>query len=403
MTWRPSSALLAAVAGLVVLGTVSSCGPALTGSSSALKSPDSDLASVGVQAPSSGARVLFSPGDPKATVNPDTTLKVVASGGRLTTVSVKESNGTDVAGALSPAGDVWTSNKATLPFGETFTAQATAVDPQGISTNGSTTFRVRNAVSVKATITPSEKSVVGVAMPIIVRFNKEPSDRASVEAALSVRSTPEVTGSWGWVGSQEVHWRPKAYWPAGTDVTVRANLADLSIGNDQTGDANVVRHFTIGQATVIKVGIDTHELRFFQGGALVRTIPVTTGKVGFGTRSGIKVIMNKERTRIMDSVTVDIPAGSSDAYRLKVEYAMRLTNSGEFIHAAPWSVGAQGRANVSHGCTGMSMSNAAWLFERSKIGDPVEYTGSVKPMTLTNGYGDWNLTWNAWGKRSAAV
>ncbi len=37
---------------------------------------------------------------------------------------------------------------------------------------------------------------------------------------------------------------------------------------------------------------------------------------------------------------------------------MRLTYSGEFIHAAPWSVGSQGSANVSHGCTGMSTANA---------------------------------------------
>jgi len=33
------------------------------------------------------------------------------------------------------------------------------------------------------------------------------------------------------------------------------------------------------------------------------------------------------------TTTVDIPAGSPDAYRLKVEYAMRLTWSGEFLHA----------------------------------------------------------------------
>jgi len=103
----------------------------------------------------------------------------------------------------------------------------------------------------------------------------------------------------------------------------------------------------------------------------------------------------------MDSTTVDIPANSSDAYRLKVEYAMRLTNSGEFLHAAPWSVGSQGRANVSHGCTGMSMSNARWLFSYLKVGDPVQYSGGSKPMTLTNGWGDWNLSWNAWSARSA--
>ena len=42
---------------------------------------------------------------------------------------------------------------------------------------------------------------------------------------------------------------------------------------------------------------------------------------------------------------------------------MRLTYSGEFLHAAPWSVGSQGYANVSHGCTGMSTANAQWLYD----------------------------------------
>ena len=80
---------------------------------------------------------------------------------------------------------------------------------------------------------------------------------------------------------------------------------------------------------------------------------------------------------------------------------MRLTYSGEFIHAAPWSVSSQGVANVSHGCTGMSTENAGWLYAMSRRGDVVEYTGSDKPMTLDNGYGDWNASWSDWKNGSA--
>jgi hypothetical protein len=80
---------------------------------------------------------------------------------------------------------------------------------------------------------------------------------------------------------------------------------------------------------------------------------------------------------------------------------MRLTNSGEFIHAAPWSVGSQGNANVSHGCTGMSTEDAAWLYAMSVRGDVVEYTGSDRPMTFDNGYGDWNKSFRDYQKGSA--
>ncbi|MDA8437872.1 MAG: L,D-transpeptidase, partial [Propionibacterium sp.] len=97
-----------------------------------------------------------------------------------------------------------------------------------------------------------------------------------------------------------------------------------------------------------------------------------------------------------DSTTVDIPKNSPDAYHLDVQYAMRLTWSGEFLHAAPWSVASQGVANVSHGCTGMSTANAKWLFDFSHAGDVVVYTGSNRQMTLSNGIGVWNASWSQW-------
>ena len=408
---RTSPTVIAACIVLCVSVTLTACSGASTDSSAsnggagtnADSGPDLSLATPGTGSTKSSATVLFAPGDPQASVAPDAEIKVVAAGGKLTSVVIRANDGTRMSGALSPAADVWTSSPQTLPFGQTFNAQAFAVDRQGLSTSASTTFKVRNADLVSANISPAENAVVGVGMPIIVRLSRAPSDQAAVQSALSVSSTPSVEGAWGWVSDSEVHWRPKNYWPAGTDVTVRASLGDVSIGNDQTGSASVARSFRIGKTTVLKVGIDTKQMTVTSGGSVVRTIPITTGKEGFTTRSGIKVIMSKERSRIMDSVTVDIPRGSSEAYRLKVEYAMRLTNSGEFIHAAPWSVGAQGRRNVSHGCTGMSTSNASWIYDFAKVGDPVEYTGSLKPMTLTNGYGDWNLSWKSWGKRSAAV
>ena len=71
---------------------------------------------------------------------------------------------------------------------------------------------------------------------------------------------------------------------------------------------------------------------------------------------------------------------------------MRLTYSGEFLHAAPWSVASQGHENVSHGCTGMSTANADWLYHLTNVGDVVEYTGTDKGMDLTNGFGDWNAS-----------
>ena len=78
--------------------------------------------------------------------------------------------------------------------------------------------------------------------------------------------------------------------------------------------------------------------------------------------------------------------GAREEYDLRVKYAMRITSSGEFLHAAPWNAAYFGRRNASHGCVGMSTGDAAWLFNRTLIGDPVVTTGTSRRMEHGNGY-----------------
>ena len=137
-------------------------------------------------------------------------------------------------------------------------------------------------------------------------------------------------------------------------------------------------------------------------GADVKTIPITGGKAGFETRSGTKVIMEKFQQLRMDANTIGIEPGDPNYYDIPdVKFAMRETNSGEFLHAAPWSVGSQGKANVSHGCIGMSTANAQWLFGIAKVGDPVVVTGTNRGLEAGNGWTDWNVSYDKWKSGSA--
>ena len=151
---------------------------------------------------------------------------------------------------------------------------------------------------------------------------------------------------------------------------------------------------------VSTVNTQTHRMTVTQNGKVLRTLKVSTGRPGnkTETRSGIKVILSRESEHIMDSTTVGIPKGQPGYYRLKTEWAMRLTWSGEFLHSAPWSVGSQGSANVSHGCTNLSPSDAKWLFDRSKMGDVVKFVGSTRGLEEYNGYTMWNQTARAVGR-----
>lgn len=255
-----------------------------------------------------------------------------------------------------------------------------------------------------AAVTPSTGSVVGVGMPVMVRFGTtiRPSQRAAIERALVVKTTPTpVVGSWSWTGSREVHYRPRAYWPAHTTVQVRLALNGVRAGSAVWKFRNRTTTFTTGDAVVSKVDLKKHKMTVTRNGKTLMVIPVTGGKPGFTTRSGTKLIMEKYRYKTMDAATTGTPRGSSEYYRIRVQYAMRVTNSGEFLHAAPWSVASQGRANVSHGCVGMSVANAGKLYAVSRIGDPVVVTGTTRKTEPGNGWTDWNVSWAKWTAGSA--
>jgi lipoprotein-anchoring transpeptidase ErfK/SrfK len=154
---------------------------------------------------------------------------------------------------------------------------------------------------------------------------------------------------------------------------------------------------------VMRAHIPSYTMKVFRNGELLRTIPISAGKDGFTTRSGTKVIVEKHRYKDMQSASIGIgDEADPEFYDLEnVEYAMRVTFTGEFIHAAPWSVGSQGSANVSHGCVGMNTSNAGWLYSVAKVGDVMEVSGTDRGMEMGNGYADWNLSWAEYKQGSA--
>ena len=110
------------------------------------------------------------------------------------------------------------------------------------------------------------------------------------------------------------------------------------------------------------------------------------------------LVLEKLRKTVFDTSSDPNPA---DRYRINIEYAQRLTWSGEFIHSAPWSVSVQGRTNVSHGCVNMSPANAAWLFGITRMGDPVTVKGTERRVAGGNGWTDWNMSWTEYVKGSA--
>ena len=333
----------------------------------------------------------------------DQPIEIAVRDGELTKVSVTSEAG-ELPGAISADGAGWASSDGLEP-GTAYKVLAVAEGTDGETvrqTSRFSTVALTLDQQTYASVQPLQGEEVGVGMPVVVTFDVPVTNRAAFEKRMKVESTPAQPGSWYWISDNEAHWRPKTYWKAHTDVSVDIDVNGVAAGNGIYGQEDRKVDFSIGDAHVYKVDAQTHQMRVFSNGKLIRTIPITTGKPGFTTRSGIKVITEKYDSKRMNSETVGIPADSAEAYDIdNVQWAMRVTNSGEFIHAAPWSVGSQGYANVSHGCTGMSTDNAAWLYAMSMRGDVVEYTGTDREMEPGNGLTDWNVPFAEYKQGSA--
>ena len=329
-------------------------------------------------------------------------IVIRADNGRLLDVTVSEGPNRTIKGELSPDGRTWTSSRAYLDYDARYKVTATAVDSRGLTTTVEDEFRT---VSPDSFITPSfvdgYGTTWGVGMPITVRFDQPVADRAAVEEAMVVHTPTPIEGAWYWTSDSEAIYRPKKYWPGNTDITVDINLKAVEAAPGVYGEGRVTQTYRTYDSLVMKASAETLQMDVYENGKLINTIPVTMGKDGYDTLSGTKLIMTKEPERIMDNSTAGVPEDSPEHYRAKVQYAMRLTWHGEFLHASPWAADAWGSYRSSHGCTSMSTEVAAWLFDRAHIGDPVEITGTPLKQNPGNGITVWNISWKDWIAKSA--
>lgn len=340
--------------------------------------------------------------EPGTTATPiSTEVGVRVAGGRVTEVVLAAADGQSVAGSLRDDGSAWVPDQP-LTFSTTYTATVTAVGPGGQVT-AETTFTTMSAPSLRTNtgLYLFDGEEYGVAMPVVAEFVQPiPEEyRAGVERRMFVSADPPQPGVWHWVGDgRQAFYRARDYWQPGTTIAVRLGLAGHPTGDGRYGDTDRSATVRIGSRSEIMVDNATKQLEYYVDGELIRSMPVSLGKPSTPSSSGHMVIMSKERETVFDTFA---ELGPEEGYRIDIEYAMRLTWGGEFIHAAPWSVADQGVRNVSHGCVNLSMDNAAWLFERTKIGDPVTVKGTERSLVPGNGWTAWDLSWNEFVAGSA--
>ncbi len=349
------------------------------------------------------------PVDDGEKVDPDKPLEITAqgSGGRITDVTVTDAAGRYVSGELSADGGHWHSTSP-LAAGDRYTVRVSTENEDGAPGRKELAFDTSKPTTKKRLNVKfgPDAGKYGVGQPVTAALSapvKGRAARAVVERALRVESTPAAQGAWHWVDDKTLHYRPKEYWPAHAAIRAHSELAGIRVNERLWGGKAKPLKLTTGDRIEAVTDASAHTMRVYKNGEVIKAMPVTTGKPGFETRNGVKVVLAKEYFVRMRGTSIGIAEGSSESYDLPVYYATRVTWSGEYVHAAPWSTGSQGYANVSHGCTGMSTGNAAWFFRTVRPGDIVKVVHSNGEMMapFSNGFGDWNLTWQSWRKGSA--
>ena len=187
-----------------------------------------------------------------------------------------------------------------------------------------------------------------------MQFDAAITDKASVERALMVTTTPPVEGSWAWLpdeaGGSRVHWRTRDYYPAGTKVHVAAKLYGVPFGDGAFGAQDLTLDFEIGRRQVVKAEASSHQIEVITDEGVIMDFPCSYGEADLPrniTRSGVHVVTEKYEDFYMSNPA----AGYSNVHE---RYAVRISNNGEFIHSNPNSTGAQGNTNVTNGCINLS-------------------------------------------------
>lgn len=401
-TWnsRVSAARAVGVAGLTMLAlALAACTSASTGAPGS--SPALSTAPAATPTISAAAAVL--PFDAPA--------KFTVRDGKIISASViGAAHGTVLPGTVGADANSWVSDE--LPkAAAVYNVSATVRDSAGGVHTLALTLKIAAIPQVQKllfSVTPLAGWTVGVNAPVVIRFLKPIGDRAAVESALVVTTTEPVVGSWHWVSSAEVHFRPEAPWPVHSKVDVAINLDGVKAGPTLWGTSNQHIAFSVGDAHLTVVDGKTDTFTVTNNGKKWAVWPTSLGRPEFVTRSGNYVVLAKSPTRQMTSCNANITCDKKNKnyYDLTVNLDVRLSWSGTFIHSAPWSVAHQGVDNVSHGCINLSPARATLYFGFARYGDLV----TVKNTSRTAadlvaggdpGMADWNVPWSTYVAASA--
>ena len=387
--WRLSAAALAAAAGLLTASCASATPVATQLNPQAVSGQPA-------QAVAKYLKITPAPGTKDANPSDGITVRAL-SGGTVTKVTVRTS-GDAVRGTLRSGGKSWHSTW-TLGTAQSYTVIAAGTDSKGHAVTATSTFRTLTPEHTFQTeIYEGQNATYGVGMPIMLTFDQPITDKAAVERSLQLTTSKPVIGAWYWDGNEQLDFRPRDYWPAGTTVSFDGHLNGVEGAAGVYGTHDLTQTFDIGQSVIAVASTSAHQTLIYVGGKLKYTWPISTGRETMPTPDGTYLTVQKGNpVRMIGGGK----KGSPGYYNELVNWAVRFTFSGDYYHSAPWSVVSQGVSNVSHGCVNLAPADAQTYYNMAVPGDPITITNSPKAGNWDDGWTEWFLSWSQYLAGSA--
>ncbi|AZS85393.1 Ig-like domain-containing protein [Streptomyces griseoviridis] len=361
----------------------------------------------------SAADIKITPKDGSDNASINNSAAVTVSKGTLTSVAMKTAEGAAVAGELSADKTSWKPTTQ-LERSTTYKVTAAAKDADGRVAHENASFTtVSPTNSFIGNFTPENGSTVGVGMPVSINFDKAITNKAAVQKGITVTSSSgqEVVGHW--FNANRIDFRPEEYWKGNSTVTLKLALDGVEGASGVFGVQQKTITFHVARNQVSYVDAKTKQMKVTQDGNTIKTIPISAGSPDNKTYEGVMVMSEKFKETRMNGATVGFTDDDGKGeYDIKdVPHAIRLTNSGTFMHGNYWGAKSIfGSVNTSHGCVGLSDTKGAddtgtpayWMYSHSLVGDVVvvKNTGD-KTVAPDNGLNGWNLNWADWKAGSA--
>ncbi|UZX02375.1 L,D-transpeptidase [Arthrobacter sp. CDRTa11] len=337
-----------------------------------------------------------SPADGARQVNPATPVSLKVSNGKIERVSLTSTAGEAIEGTFGADESSWTA-PGPLKFNTDYSYTYVVTDGAGRETSTTHSFStVASTHEADAAVYPLDGMKVGVGQPLQIIFSEPVLNKDAVEKAIKVTSSAGQTGAFHWFSDTMVRYRPEAFWTANSTITMDMQLFGVDLGNGQIANFNKKVNVAIGDKRVAIADAAAHTFTLSINDQVVKTLPVSMGDERFPSARGYAVLMEKNRYDHFRAASIGLKPGDPAYYgEVDVEYAIRLTLSGAYIHQALESAFPYiGNKNVSHGCIGFAPDGAAWVFGAMTTGDVVQIVNTEGDYAAhDDGYGDWNIPW----------